>query len=332
MIRSTNHSSYPRIAENPLDQQIRTARRAHERGRAAPEQVRTAEDEVITVIVAEQARAFIDIVTDGMVRWEGPLAHLARHLDGLEPRGLRRWFGTNFYDRRVAVVGPIRHRGPFLVRDFELARGVAQKCPVKTVLPGPVSCARLVRDEHYGGSREAVAQALAAALAEEVAALAAAGARAFQLDEPLLCAHPEDVALVARCASCVFEPAGGGDLTILSTYFGELGALAGRFDRLPGSHLGLDLTGDAADWRLLDELPEGKGVVLGLFDARTSVQEDAADVAARLQAHRATLTRRDVLVGPNAGLELLPRDAAFDKLLHARYLVEHLGREWTWAC
>ncbi len=40
--------------------------------------------------------------------------------------------------------------------------------------------------------------------------------------------------------------------------------------------------------------------------------------------------RRDVIVGPNAGLELLPRDQAFDKLLHARYLVEKLTQEWTW--
>jgi hypothetical protein len=35
--------------------------------------------------------------------------------------------------------------------------------------------------------------------------------------------------------------------------------------------------------------------------------------------------------GPSAGLELLPRDQAFDKLLQARYLVERLSREWTWA-
>ena len=40
---------------------------------------------------------------------------------------------------------------------------------------------------------------------------------------------------------------------------------------------------------------------------------------------------RDVIVGPQASLELLPRDQAFDKLLHARYLVEKLSEEWTWA-
>ena len=82
---------------------------------------------------------------------------------------------------------------------------------------------------------------------------------------------------------------------------------------------------------MLDQLPEGRGVQLGLFDARTTVQEDANDAAALIEPHRDSLTQRDVLVGPNAGLELLPRDQAFDKLLHARYLVEKLSEEWTWA-
>ena len=37
-----------------------------------------------------------------------------------------------------------------------------------------------------------------------------------------------------------------------------------------------------------------------------------------------------LIVGPNAGLELLPRHQAYDKLLHARYLVEQLTAEWPW--
>lgn len=329
MIRSGNHSSYPRVGESPLDQQLRTILQARERGAASAEEVSVVEDEVTTVIVAEQSRAFVDIVTDGMVRWEGPISRLARHLEGLEARELRRWFDANFYDRRIAVIGEIRHRGPFLVHEYRVAESVSLRRPVKLVLPGPATIARLVQDEHYG-SRERVALALAEALAAEVAALAAAGARCFQLDEPLLCRYPEDLDLVARTAGTVFAAAGRGATTILSTFFGSLTALADRLDRLPGTHVGLDLTGPDADFDLLDRLPAGRGVVLGVFDARTTLQEDAADVASRLDPHREALTGRDVIVGPNAGLELLPRDQAFDKLLHARYLAEKLAQEWTW--
>ena len=328
MIRSCNHSSYPRVADSPLEQQLRHALKAAEHGKATPQQVAEVADAVTTMVVADQSRAFIDVVTDGMVRWDGPLSHLARHLDGLETGELVRWFDTNFYDRRVHVVGEIKRPTSFLTADYAVADDIAQK-PLKPVLPGPVTFSRMARDEHYG-SRERVAHALAEALAAEVADLAAAGATCFQLDEPLLCRYPEDLELVAQTAGRVFEAAGEGATTVLSTYYGDLAALADRLERIPGTHLGMDMVSGPANFELLKRLPEDRGVVLGLFDARTTLQEDAADVAARLEPHRRQLVQRDVLVGPNAGLELLPRDHAFDKLLHARYLVEKLTAEWTW--
>ena len=105
-----------------------------------------------------------------------------------------------------------------------------------------------------------------------------------------------------------------------------------RLDKLPGTHLGLDLVSGKANFDLLDRLPPGKGVVLGLFDARSTIIEDPDAIAELLEPHKDNLSGRDLLVGPNAGLELLPRSEAFDKLLHARYVVEKLTREWTWPC
>jgi 5-methyltetrahydropteroyltriglutamate--homocysteine methyltransferase len=327
-IRAANHSSYPRVGKSPLDQQLRAVLEAAERGKAGPDEVAAAADEVTTVVVAEQSRAFIDIVTDGMVRWNGPLSHLALHLEGLAIDGVRRWFDTNFYDRRVVVVADVRRRGPFLLHDYRIATGVAQK-PVKVVLPGPVTFARLALDRHYR-SPEKLARAVAEALAGEVRDLRAAGARHFQLDEPLLCRRAQDLGIVAETAGAVFEAAGEDATTVLSTYFGSLAGSAAGLHLLPGTHLGLDVASDPSCLDLLARLPEEKGVALGTFDARTTKQEDAADVAGLLAPHRDRLTCRDVLVGPNAGLELLPRDQAFDKLLHARYLVEKLSQGWTW--
>ena len=59
----------------------------------------------------------------------------------------------------MAVVGEIAWRGPFMLHDFRLAGAVAQK-PLKPVLPGPVTFARLCIDEHYG-DHAGVARALA---------------------------------------------------------------------------------------------------------------------------------------------------------------------------
>ena len=104
-----------------------------------------------------------------------------------------------------------------------------------------------------------------------------------------------------------------------------------RWGDLPGTHLGLEALAASSNPAYLERLPDDRGVYLGCFDARTTRQEDADDVAASLVPYRDVLQKRDVIVGPNAGLELLPRDFAFDKLLHARYVAEKLGKEWTWA-
>lgn len=328
MIRSGNHSSYPRVADSPLDQQLRHVLKRAERGKASADEVREVEDAVTSILVADQSRAFIDIVTDGMARWSGPHSHLASRLAGAERGGLQRWFETNFYDRRLRIVGELSRPAPMFVRDYEIAVDTAQK-PLKPVLPGPVTIARRAQDEIYG-SPDKLAEELASIFADEVAELAAAGATHFQIDEPLLCRHPEDLELVHSTASKIFAAAGKGATTILSTYYGDLVALRDRLDEIPGTHLGLDMVRGPANFELLDRLPEGRGVVLGLFDANSTVQEDALDAIARIEPHRASLTRRDVIVGPNAGLELLPRDQAFDKLLHARYIVEMLAKGWQW--
>lgn len=324
MIRSANHSSYPKVGATSLDQQLRLALAARERGRGGDVDVEDAIDTTIALCVAEQSRAFIDIVTDGMIRWEGPLSFLAAGLDGLETDGLQRWFHTNFYDRRLVVTGDVARRGPFLTRDFAIAKDVAQ-APLKVALPGPALVARLATDRHYGDP-DRLADAVAAALAAEVAALRDDGATVFQLDESLVCRHPEDFDRAARSAATVFEAAGDGATTIVATSFGSLADVADRLGELPGTHVGLDLTVPGS-WDVIPYLPEGRGAALGLFDATTTRQEDADDVAGRLAPRREALAGRDVIVGPNATLELLPRDDAFEKLLHARYLVEELTKE-----
>ena len=143
MIRSANHSSFPRVGEMPLDQQLRAVLRRHERGKATDAEVAETVDTVIAMGVAEQNRAFIDIVTDGMIAWDGPLSHVATHLEGMRTAELFRWFDTNFYDRRPEVVGEIRRDRAFLRHDYEVAAAVSTARPVKPVLPGPVTTARM---------------------------------------------------------------------------------------------------------------------------------------------------------------------------------------------
>jgi len=328
VIRSANHSSYPRIGDSPWDQELRRVARERERGLADDAAVHAVEDEVASMLVAEQSRAFVDVVTDGQIRWSGPFSHVASRLGGVRLGGLSRWFESGLYDRRPVVSGPIVRDAPILVRDAQQALEVRPKV-LKVVLPGPVTLAHVSRDRHYG-ARVALARAFAAALADEARDLAAAGVAVFQLDEPMLCRHPGDAPLVAETASCVFTAAGPRATTILSTYFGDVAPLADDLAALPGTHLGLDMVHGAGNWPLLAKLPDGRGLHLGLFDARTTRIESAAEIAQRIAPYREILMARDVMVGPQCGLELIPRHAAFDKLLQSRYLREQLQKEWRW--
>ncbi|HVQ34559.1 MAG TPA: hypothetical protein VMT33_00995 [Candidatus Bathyarchaeia archaeon] len=328
MIRSASHSSYPWIGDGEWDQQLRRVARERDRGLATDADFRAVEDEVASLVVAEQSRAFVDVVTDGLVRWSGPISHFARGWDGVALDGLSRWFETGLYDRRFAVTGPVTRREAIVVRDAKLALDVRPK-HYKAVLPGPVTLAFSARVEG-GADRAAIASEIAAALAAEAGELAAAGVKIVQLDEPILCRRADLAELAGRCAARVFEAAGEGATTILSTYFGDLADPALDLAALPGTHLGLDMVHGAGNWPVLARLPEGRGVHLGLFDARTVRPETAEEAFERIVPYRELLMARDVMVGPQCGLELIPRDHAFDKLLQARYLKETLEREWAW--
>ncbi len=328
MIRSANHSSYPRIGDSSWDQELRLVARERDAGRAGADDVRNVEDEVSAMMVADQSRAFVDVVTDGQIRWSGPFSHVASRLSGVRLGGLTRWFETGLYDRRPAVDGPIVRGAAILVRDAQLALDVRPKL-LKVALPGPVTLAHVARDDHYR-DRSALARAFAAALAAEASELVAAGVGMIQLDEPMLCRHPGDLDLVVETATTVFRGAGPKVSTILSTYFGDLAPVAAELARLPGTHLGLDMVHGTGNWALLPALPEGRGLHLGLFDARTTRIESAPEVLSRIAPYKDILMTRDVMVGPQCGLELIPRSAAFDKLLQCRYLRETLQKEWRW--
>ncbi|NIM60779.1 MAG: hypothetical protein GTO30_03755, partial [Acidobacteria bacterium] len=219
--------------------------------------------------------------------------HLVDRTAGLERGPLVRWFESNQYQRRLRVTGELERRAPYALSGFETARSVALKQTVKVTLPGPVTLARLADDRHYG-DLDGLVDAFARILSEEVRALADVGAVAFQLDEPMLARKPEDLGRVARSAAAVFGAAGESAMTILSTYFGDIDAAADDWARLPGTHLGLEALPASANLACLDRLPRDRGVYLGCFDAATTRQEDAGDVATLLAPHRNVLQCRDV--------------------------------------
>ena len=145
-------------------------------------------------VIADQIACGIDIPTDGEVRRENYIHYHCRHLNGIDFSTLTEIMSRNeAYKARVpTITGPISPRDHFLPHDFRIAQATTNK-PLKVTLPGPMTIGDTVADNYYGDEKKR-GQELAAALNWEVLALAEAGCRHIQIDEPLF-ARKADAAL-----------------------------------------------------------------------------------------------------------------------------------------
>jgi 5-methyltetrahydropteroyltriglutamate--homocysteine methyltransferase len=319
-------NSYPRIGDRPAEQILRRALQGADRGEVQPSEVAGAEDEMTRMALREQSDAGMDLLSDGQTRWHDPVSHVARGLAGFRIEGLLRYFDTNTYYRQPAAIGPIGRERPFLVDAYRFAAAAAGSRPVKGIVTGPITLARLSRDARGRGLRD-LALEIASALNRELLDLEAAGAGFIQVDEPALARFPGDADLL-RLAMRRLVAGLSSARVILATAFGDatpgLDGLAG----LPVAILGFDMVaalpeGAAAGGlgtRLAAALIPGSGLLLGVIDGRNTRLEDPGETYERrlrpiLEALRAAhRTAPEVHLSPNHGLEFLPRDTARAKL------------------
>ena len=165
---------------------------------------RAALDCAVAEVVAEQAEIGIDVVTDGEIRREHYIYYHCGHLAGFDFMRLAKQVMRDggWVAEVPVVVGPIRAGAPFLVRDWRVAQAATDR-PVKVALPGPLTIIESTADSFYGDERR-LASDLAAALSVEIRALAAAGCRWIQIDEPVFARDPAKanafgIEAVARC-------------------------------------------------------------------------------------------------------------------------------------
>ena len=325
MILAALLNNYPRIGDRPEEQVLRRAIQRADRGEIPPEEVAAAEDEMTRLAIADQAAAGLDLLTDGQIRWHDPVSHVARGLAGFRIEGLLRYFDTNTYYRQPAATGPIGREKPFLVQAYRFAVGVAAPRPVKAIVTGPLTLARLSRDTLNRGLRDLALQ-IASGLNRELLDLEAAGAALIQVDEPAIARHPED-APTLRPAMRRLVSGLTTARVLLATSFGDATPLLGDLALVPVDLIGLDVrpaigAGDAGALgsRLAGAIPAEAGVALGIVDGRNTRLESAETIyegVARpiLQALLAAgAPKRVVHLTTSHGLEFLPRDVARAKL------------------
>jgi 5-methyltetrahydropteroyltriglutamate--homocysteine methyltransferase len=321
-VETTVIGSYPKPPDEGKPFVVRKTLHAIERGDATADDLHAAQDDLVREVIAEQEAAGVDLVTDGQARWDDILTPFARHMAGFEIGGLLRWFDNNTYYRRPICTAVPEWRGPSSVDAFQFAAEASSK-PVKAVIPGPITFARMSLDEHFG-THEDFVLAIARVLAQEAFELEAAGASVIQIDEPALLEAPEDLDLAATALGVVVSELKQAE-TVLATYFGDAKRLGPQIFELPVDGFGFDLVAGPDNRELIREIPPEKKLQAGIVDARNTKLEDL-DALTRTVSELADLvTPQRLRVAPSCGLEYLPREKARAKLERLVAAVQKVG-------
>ena len=232
-------------------------------------------------------------------------------LDGEDraPLEMTKWFDTNYHQ----LVPELDPEQVFEARPARLlahlAEAVALDVAARVVLVGPLTfLARSKRTD--GGDPFELIDRLLPAYIGLVHELRAAGAEAFQFDEPLLVTDVSDAVLAAYSAvyAALRDAAGSAEVT-LATYFGPLGPSTDTAVSLPIDVLHIDLVRGAGQLEaVLAALPSGMGLSLGIVDGRNLWRSDLDPLIEQVQRVVEAIGTDSVHIAPSCSLLHLPVD------------------------
>jgi 5-methyltetrahydropteroyltriglutamate--homocysteine methyltransferase len=291
-------------------------------------------------VIDDQVGAGIDIPTDGEVRRENYIHYHCRHLDGIDFENLTEKMVRGVYAAKLpTVTGPVAAGAPFLPHDWRGAQACTER-PVKITMPGPMTISDTVYDGHYGDPK-AFGADLAVALNAEVLALAEAGCRHIQIDEPVFARKPDEALdygfeNLERC----FHGCPEGVVRTVHMCCGYPDRLDNpdypkapreSYQRLAPAIEDSSITAvsieDAHrhnDLSLL-EVFGTTTVILGVVAIAKSRVETVEEIAARLQTALAHIDADRLIAAPDCGLGILGRDLALRKLRNLCEAAHSLG-------
>jgi 5-methyltetrahydropteroyltriglutamate--homocysteine methyltransferase len=291
------------------------------------------QDDAVTVAIADQVRAGLDVITDGeQSRIDFNLSFYGL-LDGIEkePPPSRR-FGPPAHDQRGRheILGELcAPRGLGVVAEWERLRRLApDDVGLKVSVPGPYTLAgRLVPNDRYP-DRWAVAETLLPIVRDELMALAAAGATAITVDEPSMSCYAwrEDAARLVSLFNRTIEPVVGRARLGTHLCFGNYkGHPVGKRTYHPMFPAFLDLAVDEihvemanrefAELEVLAWIAEAdKDVAVGVVDVKSYYIETSGDVAERARRCLEHVPMEQLILAPDCGLSQTARWAAQRKL------------------
>ena len=281
-------------------------------------------------VVEDQVKAGIDIPTDGEVRRENYIHYHCRHLNGIDFETLtERSLRAGAYSARLpTITGPVSVRDRFLAHDWRVAQGCTDR-PVKITMPGPMTISDTTADAHYGDAAKLGAD-LADALNAEVLALAEAGCRHIQIDEPVFARKvgealdygienlerafhgcPPDVVRTMHMCCGYPDALDKPDYPKApkESYF----ELADAVDRSSVGAVSLEDAHRRNDLSLLERFAS-TSVILGVVAIAKSRIENVDEIRAHLAEALEHIDAERLMAAPDCGLGLLGRERALEKL------------------
>lgn len=290
------------------------------------------QDDAVALWVDEQARAGIDIVTDGEQRrrhyiW-GFLQALGavdfENLGGKASRGQRYVEET----RVPQIMSDIAWPGPVMVDALDFAKARADR-PVKVTLPGPMTTSDSVLDAHGGRDSRDFAMAYADILNKEARALADAGCDVVQIDEPCFNIYIDEVGdWGIEALERAFDGVNAKRAVHICYGYGVPIVLDWKTQNTDWTHyhhtlpllakssidqISVETAASGVDLSVLDCLAD-KEVMVGVIDVGTEEVETPEAVAERIRAAMDHVAPENLIACTDCGMVPRSRQAAAGKL------------------
>ncbi len=290
------------------------------------------QDDAVTVAIADQTAAGLDVITDGeQTRLDFNLSFYG-FLDGIQGDDrLPRRFGPPAHDQRGKhrVVGELAApRGLGTVDEFQRLKRLAPAgVTLKASVPGPYTLSgRLVPSGAYP-DRYALAEALLPIVGRELSSLVAAGCGELTVDEPSMScyAHREDRRRLVDMFNRTVEPVVGQCRLSTHLCFGNYkGHAVGlrRYAPLFPDFLDFEVdeihvemaNREFAELDVIQQIAARRDVAVGIIDVKSYYIETVDDVAARVRQCLDHVSPERLALAPDCGLSQTARWAARQKL------------------
>jgi len=298
------------VGSFPKPPHLERARNRFARGEISEAELRQLERDATIEVIRSQEEIGLDILVDGELYRGDMTTYFAELMDGFEISNPVRSYGNRYYRKPVAT-GRVRRTRPWTVDWWKFAQSQTKK-PVKGMLTGPYTMMDWSFNEHYP-SREALAMDLAEAIREEAMALAEAGAKFIQVDEPAISVRPEELKLAVKALGRAVE--GVKAKTITHICYGDFDVIYPALLDLPVDMIDLEMANSRYD--LLDRFRQHrftKEIGYGVLDVHSHRIETKEEIKQGILRGLELLRPEQMYIDPDCGLKTRTVEEAKEKL------------------